>query len=120
MQAPQKEKKKKGEHPYDCGAAVGEVLLTRGVWPVLARKLLLNLNLFVRLSLCSGARLKLDIRGQQKNCATMRNNTPQCTEIRANIRTHLYLLYLLYQHNLQGPPVLFHTNGCCNIANANS
>ena len=30
VQAPQKEKKK-GEHPYGCGAAVGEVLLTRGV-----------------------------------------------------------------------------------------
>ena len=54
-----------------------------------------------------GARLKLDIRGQQKNaqqCAT----TPYNEQNTHKIRTHLYLLYLLYQHNLQGPP-------CCSI-----
>ena len=43
VQAPQKEKKKKGEHPYGCGAPAGEVLLTRGVWPVSTFQPVLNL-----------------------------------------------------------------------------
>ena len=75
-----------------------------GVCTLLARKIIAKSKLVCVTLALLGCSLEVRHPWSTEKCAT----TPHNAQIRTKIRTHLYLLYLLYQHNLQGPP-------CCSI-----